>query len=49
MPIDDDATCPVIARTGMESIIASQRPVTMLVAAGPDVTTQTPTLPVAWA
>jgi hypothetical protein len=48
-PIAVEATCPVIARIGTESISASARPVTRLVAAGPEVTMHTPTRPVAWA
>ena len=48
-PIAVCATWPVIARTGIESMCASARPVTRLVAAGPEVTMQTPTRPVAWA
>ncbi len=49
VPIEPVATCPVIASTGTESICASASPVTRLVAAGPLVTMQTPTRPVAWA
>ncbi len=48
-PMAVDATWPVMASTGTESISASHSPVTRLVAAGPDVTMQTPTRPVAWA
>jgi hypothetical protein len=48
-PIAARATCPVMARIGIESMCASASPVTRLVAAGPDVTMQTPTSPVAWA
>ena len=40
-------TWPVSATMGMESIMASTRPVTRLVAPGPDVAQHTPTLPVA--
>ena len=40
---------PVMATTGMESIWASASGVTRLVAPGPDVAMQTPTLPVACA
>jgi hypothetical protein len=43
------ATCPVMARIGTESMCASASPVTRLVAAGPEVTMQTPTRPVACA
>ena len=43
------ATLQVIATTGMESIHAVAIPVTRLVAPGPDVAMQTPTLPVALA
>ena len=39
-------TCPEIQTTGIESIIASVKPVTVLVAPGPDVTKTTPTFPV---
>lgn len=42
-------TWPVMATRGMESIIASARPVTRLVAPGPDVAMHTPTRPVALA
>ena len=40
-------TCPVMATTGDESICAVARPVTRLVAPGPEVATQTPIRPVA--
>ena len=42
-------TFPVIATIGIESIYAVAIPVTKLVAPGPDVAMQTPTLPVALA
>ncbi len=42
-------TCPVMATRGMESIMASARPVTRLVAPGPDVAMHTPTRPAALA
>ncbi len=41
------ATWPVMATMGIESIMALARPVTRLVAPGPLVAMQTPTLPVA--
>ncbi len=47
VPIDGPATCPVIATIGTESMYASAIGVTRLVAPGPDVAMQTPTLPVA--
>ena len=40
-------TCPVKITIGMESQYAVAMPVTVLVAPGPDVAMQTPTLPVA--
>ena len=40
------ATWPVMATIGTESALAPMMPVTRLVAPGPDVATQTPTLPV---
>ena len=40
-------TWPVMATIGIESIIASTRPVTRLVAPGPEVAQHTPTRPVA--
>ena len=49
VPIAPDATWPVMATTGTESICASASGVTRLVAPGPDVAMQTPTRPVAWA
>ena len=49
VPISERATCPVIATIGTESICASASGVTRLVAPGPEVAMQTPTLPVAWA
>ena len=42
-------TCPEIATTGMESRYAVAKPVTMLVAPGPEVAIHTPTLPLALA
>ena len=44
-PMAARGTCPVIATTGVESIIAVARGVTRLVAPGPEVATATPTLP----
>ena len=46
LPISLLVTCPVMATTGMESIMASTSPVTRLVAPGPEVAQQTPTRPV---
>ncbi len=46
LPIRCVGTWPVKATMGIESIIASCSAVTRLVAAGPDVTRHTPTLPV---
>ncbi|EKE14003.1 MAG: hypothetical protein ACD_12C00719G0002 [uncultured bacterium] len=46
LPRNSAATCPVIQTIGTESIIASAIPVTRLVAPGPEVTKQTPGLPV---
>ena len=43
----DLGTCPVMATMATESIWAAAMPVTRLVAPGPEVATQTPTLPVA--
>ena len=43
------ATCPVMTTMGTESMYAVAIPVTVLVAPGPEVTRQTPTLPVALA
>ena len=45
MPIAVEETWPVIATIGTESMNASAMPVTRLVAPGPDVAMQTPTLP----
>jgi len=39
--------CPVIANTGIESTWAVYRPVTKLLAPGPEVAAQTPTVPIA--
>ena len=47
VPMTGVPTWPVMATMGVESILASARQVTKLVAPGPDVATQTPTLPVA--
>ena len=47
VPMAGLGTCPVIATRGTESIWAEAMPVTRLVAPGPDVAIQTPTLPVA--
>ena len=49
VPIAWLGTWPVIATIGTESMCASASGVTRLVAPGPDVAMQTPTLPVAWA
>ncbi len=49
VPIAAYGTWPVMTTSGTESMYASARGVTMLVAAGPDVTMATPGLPVAWA
>ncbi len=45
-PMAGRATCPVMATMGTESIKALARPVTRLVAPGPEVEQQTPTWPV---
>ena len=47
LPISFVVTWPVRATIGIESIMASTRPVTRFVAPGPEVAQQTPTLPVA--
>ena len=47
VPIDVEATCPVIATIGTESMYASAIGVTRFVAPGPDVAMHTPTRPVA--
>ena len=49
LPIKLLTTCPVIAISGDESIYAFAIPVTKLVAPGPEVAKQTPTLPEALA
>ena len=46
LPIRWVGTWPVRHTIGIESISASVRPVTALVAPGPEVTSTTPTLPV---
>ena len=46
VPISGAATWPVNATIGTESAKASPKPVIKLVAPGPEVATQTPTLPV---
>jgi hypothetical protein len=46
VPIRCVATWPVMQTIGIESISASVRPVTALVAPGPEVTSTTPGLPV---
>ena len=46
LPIMWVGTWPVMQTTGIESISASVRPVTALVAPGPEVTSTTPILPV---
>ncbi len=45
LPSSVEETCPVMQTTGEESSIAVAMPVTRLVAPGPEVATQTPTLP----
>jgi hypothetical protein len=45
-PISEVGTWPVMQTSGIESISASCRAVTTLVAPGPDVTSTTPGLPV---
>ncbi len=47
LPMSAPGTLPVMATMGMESSCAVAMPVTRLVAPGPDVPRQTPTLPVA--
>jgi hypothetical protein len=42
-------TCPVMATTGTESMLASASGVTRFVAPGPEVAMHTPTPPVTWA
>ena len=49
VPMAVVATWPVMTTMGIESIMASARGVTMLVAPGPDVTMATPGRPVTWA
>ncbi|MNW53216.1 hypothetical protein D3C74_307690 [compost metagenome] len=49
VPIRDAPTWPVIATSGIESMLASAMGVTRFVAPGPDVAMVTPTRPVAWA
>ncbi len=49
VPIAIEGTWPVMTTMGIESIRASARGVTMLVAPGPLVTMATPGRPVAWA
>jgi len=46
VPIAAVTTWPVMATSGMESMLAVVRPVRRLVAPGPDVPTATPALPV---
>ena len=46
LPITALRTCPEIITRGVESNIASAKPVTQLVAPGPDVTITTPAFPV---
>ena len=46
LPMRCVGTCPVRHTSGIESIKASVRAVTALVAPGPEVTSITPTLPV---
>ena len=45
VPIEELATWPVMASMGMESMLASARAVTRLVAPGPEVAMHTPTRP----
>ena len=45
VPIEVEKTCPVIARSGTESMWASAMAVTKLVAPGPDVAIATPNFP----
>ena len=47
VPIWAIGTCPVMQMSGTPSMFAVARPVTVFVAPGPEVTRQTPTLPVA--
>ena len=47
VPIAFELTCPVMATMGTESMWASARGVTRLVAPGPEVAMHTPTRPVA--
>ena len=49
VPSSSVRTWPVMKTTGTESIIASAIGVTRFVAPGPDVASETPTLPVAFA
>ena len=49
VPIDPEATCPVIATRGTESIWALASPVRRFIAPGPDVAMQTPVFPEALA
>ncbi len=49
VPMLGYATWPVMQTIGTESRYASASGVTTLVAAGPDVTMQTPGFPVTWA
>ncbi len=46
VPISVVGTCAVMQTSGIESMRASVRPVTALVAPGPEVTSTTPGLPV---
>jgi hypothetical protein len=45
VPIEAVATWPLMQRIGIESLIASSRPETVLATPGPDVTNTTPTRP----
>lgn len=47
VPISGVATWPAMHRIGTESLSASSNPVTVLVMPGPDVTSTTPSRPVA--
>jgi hypothetical protein len=46
LPIMVEGTWPVMQTSGMESMLALASPVTVLVAPGPEVARQHPTLPV---
>ena len=46
VPITAVATCPLMHSTGIESLMASRRPVMVLPTPGPEVTSTTPSRPV---